>query len=311
MMAFQPPATAAGRAAARPAVPADREKISNLIFSAAHLHRHLDWRAPLDWLGRAPYWVLEDSDRIVAALACPTDPDSVAWIRLFAFASEVSGRVAWRRLWEPARAQLAEQGGATAAAIAAQGWIAPILNDGDFELVETIVVLVWDQGPPLSVSAPKGVTIRVMTPADLQPVAETDREAFDWLWSNSMDALTRAYAQASYASVAEDGSGVLAYQLSTGGPFGMHLARLAVRPAAQRRGLGTALISDLMLHMNLGGEPRLTVNTQAANAVSLALYEKLGFRLTGERYPVYTARVPGKSLSTDKPAPGNARNGVV
>ncbi len=305
MMEFQPSATTARRAAARPAVPADRQEISNLIFSAAHLHRHLDWRAPLDWLGRTPYWILEDSDRAVAALACPKDPDAVAWIRLFAFSSEVSGRLAWRRLWEPARAQLAEQGGATAAAIAAQGWIAPILSDDDFELVETIVVLVWDQGPPLFASAPQGVRIRVMTPADLPSVAETDREAFDWLWSNSLDALTRAYAQASYASVAEDGSGVLAYQLSTGGPIGMHLARLAVRPAAQRRGLGTALISDLMLHMNLGGESRVTVNTQAANVVSLALYEKIGFRLTGERYPVYTSAVPGKNL----PAPADV-NGV-
>jgi ribosomal-protein-alanine N-acetyltransferase len=293
MTTLQTHSAAAARVSVRPAVPADREQISNLMFFETHVHRHLDWRAPLDWLGRSPYWVLEDGARIAAALACPIDPDSIAWIRLFAFASQMSGRAVWRRLWEAARQDLAEAGGATAAAIAAQDWIAPILMEAGFELVDDIVVLAWDPGPHPAAALPPGVATRAMSSVDLPAVAEVDAEAFDRLWCNSLEALTRALAQASYASVAEDGSGVLGYQLSTGSPLGTHLARLAVRPAAQRRGLGAALVGDLIAHLPASSEPRLTVNTQSKNASSLALYERLRFRLTGEHYPVYTLGIQG------------------
>ncbi len=35
------------------------------------------------------------------------------------------------------------------------------------------------------------------------------------------------------------------------------------------------------------GIGKLSVNTQSDNGSSLALYEKMGFTRTGERYPVY------------------------
>ena len=33
----------------RPASPSDQQKIADLIFFESHVHRHLDWRTPLDW----------------------------------------------------------------------------------------------------------------------------------------------------------------------------------------------------------------------------------------------------------------------
>jgi ribosomal protein S18 acetylase RimI-like enzyme len=133
-----------------------------------------------------------------------------------------------------------------------------------------------------------------MSVADLAAVADVDAAAFDRLWCNSLEGLTRAFAQASYASVCDDGSGVIAYQLSTGSPLGTHLARLAVRPAMQRRGLGAALVDDLIAHLPPHGRPRLTVNTQAKNAASLALYAGLSFHLNGEHYPVYSLGVENR-----------------
>ena len=120
-----------------------------------------------------------------------------------------------------------------------------------------------------------------------------DAAAFEPLWQNSVAALRKAFEQASYASIAEDSSGIIGYQLSTGGSFGAHLARLAVRPNLQGRGLGAALVRELIMHMKRAGGLRITVNTQADNAASLALYDRLGFRRTGEQYPVYVLRVPG------------------
>ena len=136
-----------------------------------------------------------------------------------------------------------------------------------------------------------------MTSGDLQAAAEADAAAFDPLWRNSLEALSRAFLQASYASVAWDGSHVLGYQLSTASPLGTHLARLAVRPEAQRRGVAAALVGDLIAHIGDSGPSHLTVNTQARNAASLALYSKLNFELTGERYPVYAADIPSENLA--------------
>lgn len=287
---LDPPTSGAGLKA-RAAAPSDREKISSLIFSESHVHRHLDWRAPLDWLGYRPYWVIEDQERILGALACPPDPDSIAWIRLFGFVGQMSGKTAWQLLWQPARAELAQRGGGTAAAIATQRWLDPILLDDGFDLAGDIVLLEWSNARGVNARVPSGISIRRMTPEDLPQVVEVDANAFDPLWRNSLEALTKAYDQASYASVAEEGAGLVGYQLSTASPFGTHLARLAVLPTAQRRGLGAALVGDLVAHVPKEGEARVTVNTQANNAASLALYYRLGFRRTGERYPVYTTAV--------------------
>ena len=275
----------------RPAGQGDREQLSNLIFFESHVHKHLDWKTPLDWLGYSPFAVLQEGPRISGALACPPDPESVAWLRLFVFASHLSGSAAWNMLWPAALRQLEGQGGGTVAAIATQRWLDPILLENGFRLVNHIVLMQLDAGSAGSPRGPTGWVIRPMMTDDLPRVVEVDSAAFDPLWHNSPEALTHAFNQAAYASVAEDRSGLVGYQLSTGGTFGTHLARLAVRPDAQGRGLGAALVHDLIAHIPDGREPRITVNTQSDNSASHALYSGLGFRPTGERFPVFAFEV--------------------
>ena len=275
----------------RPADRSDQQKIADLIFFESHVHRHLDWRTPLDWLGFSPYWLLDDGRQIAAALACPPDPDSIAWIRLFAFAASLSAYSAWPPLWEAVSRQLAENGGAIVAAIATQHWFNQLLLDNHFEQAGHIVLLEWLDGTARRIALASDVHIRAMTGTDLPRVAEIDGAAFEPLWRNSLTALEKAYEQASYASVAEQDSRIVGYQLSTGGAFGAHLARLAVLPEYQGRGMGATLVGDLILHMQSAGGSKVTVNTQASNAASLALYSRLGFRRTGEQFPVYTLQV--------------------
>ena len=91
--------------------------------------------------------------------------------------------------------------------------------------------------------------------------------------------------------MAETDGQVLGYQLSTRNPLGAHLARLAVRPELQGRGMGRLLVADLIQQAERHGMYHLTVNTQSDNSASLALYKRIGFRETGERYPVYQFQV--------------------
>lgn len=275
----------------RPAVLSDQQRIADLIQIAPHVHRHLDWRTPLDWIGCAPYWVLEQSRQLIGALACPPDPDSISWIRLFVYGSHQSGSSVWQPLWEAARRELAASGGATVAVIATQRWFDSILMENGYSLKGHITLLEWNKQHIIPTPIPSNISLRAMTLDDLPGVVEVDSAAFDPLWRNSFPALSKAFSQASQATVAEDNSGMVGYQLSTGSPLGAHLARLAVRPEVQGRGVGAALVGDLLMQILNSGGSRVTVNTQADNEASLALYHKLGFRRTGEQYPVYTFQV--------------------
>jgi len=275
----------------RPAVPQDQHQIANLMFFESHVHRHLDWRAPLEWLGFPCYWVVEDAGRVLGVLACPQDPPGVAWVRLFAHARQLSLDDAWDALWQAAQKEMEKQGGATVALIAMHQWLSNLLSKDDFTHTQNIVMLEWKGTDIPEVSFPADVVVRNMQPDDLPEVAELDAAAFKPLWQNTLDALERALSQATSAIVAEDAQGLVGYQLSTANPFGAHLARLAVRPDAQRRGVGSLIVTDLIRRLKDKGVARLTVNTQSDNLASLALYDKMGFVVTGEKFPVYCYQV--------------------
>ena len=105
----------------------DRQPLANLIHFQTFIHRHLDWRTPLDWLDSQPYLVLEQDQRMQAVLACPPDPPEIAWLRLFGVDSHADVQGAWQVLWSAARQMLAEKPGIRAvAAIALQTWLCRI-----------------------------------------------------------------------------------------------------------------------------------------------------------------------------------------
>jgi ribosomal-protein-alanine N-acetyltransferase len=212
-------------------------------------------------------------------------------MRLFAFHSQLSGPEAWLPLWEAIRGEITDRGGALAAAIVIKPWFETLLRNSGFERHQSIVLLEWTARLMEPYPLPHGVSIRPMLPADLDAVVETDASAFDPLWCNSLHTLQKAYSLAVAATVAEEAGVVLGYQISTGNMLGAHLARLGVRREAQGRGIGAALVSDLILRLSPRNPARITVNTQAENGASLALYQKLGFVRTGEQYPVYVYQV--------------------
>jgi ribosomal protein S18 acetylase RimI-like enzyme len=274
----------------RPADPRDHQQLSNLIFFESRLHRHLDWRSPLEWLGAPFYWALDEGGQITAALACPEERAGIAWVRLFVYTGRWSAENAWNMLWPTAREEIEQKGGAKVAAIAIQPWFQDVLAASDFENRQRIVMLEWRgfaSRLPVAQEA-SAIRIRKMLTDDLPDVEKTDAASFDPLWQNSLETLRRAFNQALYATVAENETGIIGYQLTTGSGQRAHLARLAVRPAVQGKGAGRALLSDLFTYVAYAGIPRLSVNTQSDNQASLSLYQRMGFVRTGEQYPVYT-----------------------
>ena len=271
----------------RRAVEQDHTQIANLIFHESNNHRHLDWHSPLEWIGSPNYWVREEDGYITAVLACPEDPPHVAWIRFFGHNQYLSATQAWSSLWAAMRSEIVSINQQTyVAAIAVKPWFQSLLLSSGFKLKQEIVLLEIKHERIRYFSMPQGIRIRPMQDEDMPAVAKVDLAAFGQFWHNTENVLQRARLQCASATVAEDDSGVVGYQLSTRNPFGAHLARLGVQPEAQGRGIGAALVSDLIQTFGASQLGRLSVNTQADNSASLALYKKIGFVCTGERLPV-------------------------
>jgi ribosomal-protein-alanine N-acetyltransferase len=272
----------------RRAVEQDRDQIANLIFYESNNHRHLDWHSPLEWVGSPNYWVRAEDGRVTAALACPEDPPHVAWIRFFGHYQNLSTSEAWSPLWKTARSDITQTNRKTyIAAIVVKKWFHTLLISSGFELKQNIVLLELKNEAFRSFSIPHGIRIRPMQDADMPAVVKVDLAAFGEFWHNTEDTLQKARLQCASATVAVDDSGVIGYQLSTKNPLGAHLARLGVMPEAQGRGIGSALVSQLIQTLSTNQASRLSVNTQADNTASLSLYKKLGFILTGEHFPVF------------------------
>jgi ribosomal-protein-alanine N-acetyltransferase len=271
----------------RPVNSNDHKQLANLIHFGTLVHRHLDWRPPLEWIGHTPFLVLEEGNRLVAALACPPEPPSVVWLRLFVAYDVEFLRDAWSQLWSTALEMLPSDQNLLIAAIPLQHWFIQLLESSNFHPTTEVVMLIWDSGEIPREHPSAEISIRPMSVDDLTRVEILDQSSFGPLWHNSRTSLEYAFNQAAIATIADIDGDIVGYQISTAMQLGGHLARLATHPQYQRLGIGHAILRDLLIQFKQRGASRITVNTQEDNLASIALYESAGFMRTGETYPVY------------------------
>jgi ribosomal protein S18 acetylase RimI-like enzyme len=270
----------------RPVTAEDATRLRRLIQYSPFVHRHLDWFEPADWIGHHPFLALDGYQQLSGVLACPPDPEEVAWIRLFAVAGDFSVQRIWEKLWSSVVAWGAGLDIA-AAAIPIYPWFRELLVTSGFEHRTDVVLLSWEHSPLPPLTQNDVFTIRNMDRADIAEVRQVDARGFDPLWQNSQLALESAWSKSAIATVAQVSDQIVGYQISTASSSGGHLARLAVRPDWQGCGVGTALVRHLLTRFHMWGTLRVTVNTQANNQASLALYQKLGFHRTNDYFPVF------------------------
>ena len=271
----------------RAAQDSDFPRLSAFLNFQTHIHRHLDWRSPLEWLGQQPFLLAEEKGNLRGVLACPPDPPQIAWIRLFASSSLISPRSIWNSLFSETVSILRERNRFRLVSLALQNWYEDLLISSKFITQQNIVVLEWNGRPVMPIPMPQSISIRKMEEQDLPEVGIVDHTAFDPLWHNSAESLMLAFRQSSLSTVAVENASIIGYQISTSIPLNGHLARLAVAPEYQGKNIGYNLVDHLLREFKKQGVMRVTVNTQNDNRPSLAVYQKLGFRKTGEILPVY------------------------
>ena len=279
--------------AAQAATGSDSGKLAKFVARAGRVHQHLDWHLPSAWLGHRPFYFAMEGRRVAGVFAAPPDPPDAAWVRVLGIADGVPAGDVLRAVWPAARRDLEADGVHLVAALAVDEWVGAALEGVGFLKVNEVVVLARRGGITTAVKQPASYSVRRFGPADLAGVSAVDLEAFDPPWQNSPEALRLGLAQSAWATVAETGHPPrpIGFQISTPSDSGGHLARLAVLPEYRGQGIATALVADAVAYFDRHDASQVTVNTQQDNYASLAIYSRLGFEPTGERYGIWQMRL--------------------
>ena len=114
---------------------------------------------------------------------------------------------------------------------------------------------------------------------DYPEVLTVDELAFSSFWRFDRHALldARGATPSNQFRVAERDD-VVGYAITGRAGTTCYLQRLAVHPAAQGHGIGSALVLDALHWARARRATVALVNTQVGNDPALALYERLGFR---------------------------------
>lgn len=152
----------------------------------------------------------------------------------------------------------------------------------------------------------EAVRLRRAWRRDQPAVLDLDNRAFDRFWALDRAGLDDAVAATpvSRFRVAVERRGpVLGYAVTGRSGDRGYLQRLAVDPAHQRHGIGTALVADALAWLARAGARSAVVNTQDENSAALELYERCGFTVEPSGLTVLSWTVTGPS----PPAAGRAR----
>lgn len=276
----------------RPALTNDRQRLNRLLGEATLVHNHLDWQPPQDWLGQHPFRFAYVGERVIGTLAAPPDPPGVVWVRIAAVVDGFPVESILDQLWIATQDSINALRIAQVNCMLLKSWLAPHLHRWGFTQFNDVVVLRREarQAGALKLEALTDIRIRPACRSDLDAMTQVDQAAFVAPWQYSQRVIQQAITQSTCVTVAERDRQIIGYQLSSGGWGGAHLARLAVLPELQGRGIGRALVANMIEYFNRRSAPTITVNTQRDNASSLAVYKTLGFGPTGEHYEVWQWR---------------------
>lgn len=141
---------------------------------------------------------------------------------------------------------------------------------------------------PDDLSAGARIVIQPMAVEDLDGVLEIERVSFPTPWSRA--AYYRELTDNSYAHylVAKAGDLVAGYAGMWVLLDEAHVTNIAVRPQYRRRGIGEALMLEMMAIARDKSAARMTLEVRPSNKTAQKLYQKLGFVPRGIRKRYYS-----------------------
>lgn len=184
-------------------------------------------------------------------------------------------------LLPPSLEVLRAQGATALTYVGSEEWLTVPLQDHGFVVDNTIVAYTKSDWTVPS-RGNREVSVRPARARDFPTLVAVDQAAFGPLWQNMAEVFRDVLADYPYFVVAELDDVVVGYQFcSLAGDQG-YLARVAVHPHYQGRGIGVRLMAEAIDFFREEGARDITLNTQQDNQASQRLYRWFGFRLVGE-----------------------------
>jgi len=136
-----------------------------------------------------------------------------------------------------------------------------------------------------------GLAVRAVdpdAPGELDLLAALEMRTFADPWTREdLEPLFAAGAAQGYLALDRNGSplGFALFQLL---PGEVELLRIGVAPEARRHGVGRELLAAALARLDATGRPACHLEVRSGNVAARALYERLGFVLTGRRRAYYS-----------------------
>jgi len=128
-------------------------------------------------------------------------------------------------------------------------------------------------------------TIRPLGYSDLPQVIGIERRAFTTPWSLAMFVLELSKPSGLCLAAVDGDDRLMGYLICARYDTVWHLMNIAVDPSHRKRGIGWALLAQMI--ERAGPEAEYTLEVRTSNAPAIALYERFGFRSAGTRPRYY------------------------
>lgn len=274
-----------------------RRALLDLSFSSHWTHKHLDWHTTGQWLERERglVFLAWHGAELAGYIGLSRPVHGCSWIRLLGISDgRMPGRII-ADLWRGAQAHCPRAGIRSVAILMIANWLPTYFRQLAFDVSDEVITMshIGSRSP----SAPTAdATLRPAETDDIKRLCEIDQLAFAPRWRMSPSDFQQALRITAVATVAVRQGEVLGYQFSTRNDEAGHLARLAVDPAWQRRGVASLLIQHLLDELRRLRVESVTVNTQASNHPSQHLYQRFGFFRNGYDLELWQKRIAAESM---------------
>ncbi|HXG16543.1 MAG TPA: ribosomal protein S18-alanine N-acetyltransferase [Calidithermus sp.] len=126
-----------------------------------------------------------------------------------------------------------------------------------------------------------------MKPGDLDQVVAIERLSFTMPWSRAAFLYEMEQNQVARCYVMRDGGRVLGYICLWEVADEMHITNIAVHPEERRRGIGRAMLGQVLAEARQRALRLVVLEVRPSNVEARALYESFGFRVVGRRRGYY------------------------
>ncbi len=270
---------------ARPATAGDRDAVVGLLARAERRfgRQALEEQVHLLHSGLSALAVAGESPVGFLGIRMRTQPGPERWAELTMAALEmdVSPAAALAQMLDSIESRLRQQNPDGVICLSEAGWLNSGLSMAGFVETDQVITYLRTVRRPLRTDGP--ARLEVATAAHAGTVLDINAAAFAPIWRYDSATVLAWLFTADHARLAWWKGQPVGFALTTqatGGGYAQ-LVRVAVRPDAQRLGIGRQLVTDAVAYAESSRAPGLALNTQASNNVSRHLYESLGFRLSG------------------------------